>query len=417
MGTGEAKLEPDLCSAPRRRDERAVSDYMTYSLSSLQGCNLGVRSLLVLVSALFCLGSPLNAQETRHVSVPPTPTCPDCRIELDTVAVLSGPVSLGPHQLISKDRHGHFYVLPTGNPSPVLVYSSDGRFLRTLSGSSRDGSKEYRLPTVPQFLAGDTMVVYDSNMVRLVTMSPSGTVLRDVRPRIFPVRSAISPSGTWIVVAQKLTREAIGLPLHLLNRDGTVRRSFGAEDSEYSVSRCCPTERIVTFTQDDKIWVAGINRYVLERWDTTGAKSVEITRSAPWFTTWWQARPWYEAPPPPQIASLWYDGYGRIWTLIRVPDPSWADRLWEPPGGIRMKLDASGTEVPDDPRVDFDDVWDTMIEVIDPENGSLVASARFPFYVGYWFFGHGHFWTYRRDEGTDQLLIRRVRLVENGRVK
>lgn len=402
-------------SRQEREGQQARSTTMIRSLGWSQQWKSGVPLLLMVIVALPIPGSHLTSQEIRRLTVPPMPTCSECRIELDSVVVISGLVPLGPNQLVSRDQRGRFYVLPTDVASPVLVYSADGQFMGTLEGVSTDGSKRYRLPDVPHFLAGDTMVVYDSDMVRLVTMAPSGTVLRDVRPRIFPIQSAISPGGAWIVVAQKLTREAIGLPLHLLNHDGTVLRSFGVENPEYSVSRCCQSDRLLAFTPDDHIWVAGINRYVLERWDTMGVKSVEITRNAPWFKTWWHARPWYEEPPPPQMASLWYDPKGRIWTLIRVPDPAWAERRREPSGGLSMDQEASGREAPGDSQVDFDDVWDTVIEVIDADNGSLIASARFPFHVGYWFFSDGYFWTFRKDaDGAGEIFIRRVRLVEGG---
>jgi hypothetical protein len=112
-----------------------------------------------------------------------------------------------------------------------------------------------------------------------------------------------------------------------------------------------------------RFWVSRINKYVLELWDTSGRLSQVITRTAAWFEPWAtiSGPPWVVRPAP-MISTIWYSPDSLIWVALTVARENWKAAP-EP-----RRVSAS----------DESDYVDTLVEVIDPVNGSLVFSRRFP---------------------------------------
>ena len=112
-------------------------------------------------------------------------------------------------------------------------------------------------------------------------------------------------------------------------------------------------------------------QYVIELWDADGNTLTILERRVPWFTplTGPEPAPQFESDPPfhPYMLDLSEDEGGRIWVLVRVPDANWRS-------GIRRG------DTPDGPggliMVDPDKVYGTIIEVINPTDGIVLASQR-----------------------------------------
>jgi len=156
----------------------------------------------------------------------------------------------------------------------------------------------------------------------------------------------------------------MGLPLHVLEPDGTIVRSFGAVEHLH-VSRETDMNgfRAVAPVRDHpaRVWSARRNAYTIEQWDTTGRHLLTIVRRPDWFEPWLEPRrSTHPEPPKPYLSEVWEDSLGRLWVWILVADPRW--EAWRP--GARVRTD--------------EEQHDVILEIIDPVAGRLLASIRTP---------------------------------------
>jgi hypothetical protein len=180
-----------------------------------------------------------------------------------------------------------------------------------------------------------------------------------------PQIHAVALGGDRAVLAVALrTPSRVGLPLHLVE-DGKVVRSFGSLRGAYRPDIPYFDERTVAPAGPGSVWAAQPSRYVIEQWSTDGRKLRELRRSVGWFPPLlrsWSLSP--SQPPPTLLHQVWQDRAGRLWVSIGVPDRRWRSQLR--PGGPH------GYRVADRTRF-----YDTIIEVIDPRRGVVLASRRF----------------------------------------
>jgi hypothetical protein len=139
---------------------------------------------------------------------------------------------------------------------------------------------------------------------------------------------------------------------------------------------------------------------VLELWDTDGNKHAELVREADWFEPWIErelASP--DSPSPPFLRAIRGGSAGRLWVAIAVPAEDWAERLGPP------------IETARGPRYrPSSGAYNTIIEVIDAEEGRLLLSERIAPNVG-GFIDEGHLYAYREDEeGVPYIDVWRIEL-------
>ena len=112
------------------------------------------------------------------------------------------------------------------------------------------------------------------------------------------------------------------------------------------------------------------------------------------------AKPW-----PPRLCSIQQDERGLLWTISRVPDPAWqpiATSTTRP----RSELEARrGTQ----PARPDDSTFDTIVEVIDPERGALIAAIRLPQFVKQLFDGR-YFFVWRDTPDGPSVTVWRLKL-------
>jgi hypothetical protein len=169
-----------------------------------------------------------------------------------------------------------------------------------------------------------------------------------------------------------LSRDQVGFPLHLLDGNFEITRSFGASDEKFDVRDQLKHARALTLAGPEQVWAAHLFEYVIELWSISGTRVGEIRRTAGWLPDLQPRRPWRRGeplpPPRPGITSIQSDADGYVWVLGRVLDENWKPPRLEPvPGGAMLR---AIDDQPDDQN------YDTMIEVIDGQTGRLVASMR-----------------------------------------
>jgi hypothetical protein len=161
-------------------------------------------------------------------------------------------------------------------------------------------------------------------------------------------------------------------------------------------------------SRSGEIAVAHFNDYRIEVWDLSGTHLRTLEREAAWFPPGGEAgSPSADRQARPN-AGLWtprFDEHGRLWTFARVADGDWADALEtgpDPYGRPRMGV----------PQGSQSDLYDSMIEVLDPATGRLLASTRIDAALGFLLPG-GYAASYREDDGGNPFIdIWRMEVVE-----
>lgn len=313
--------------------------------------------------------SPLQAQ--RLVQIGSVTTCARCLIELEHVATVGDDDGLGMlgSVVIARDSRGRFYIFDYSDRGPIKLYAPDGTFVRVIGGEGR-GPGEYLIVPAIVVGAGDTVHVFDSGNLRHTVLSPSLAVVRThlIDVNIFPFQCVQLPGGDFVLNGIRRTAESLGYPLHRFTHDGGFVGSFGTDDTfvtpqtEYQKAR-----RTIAAAEGGGVWAAHPTEYRLEHWDDQGQLVTQLVRNADWFPphdNYGVLSP--DRPPEPRIVAVRVID-GNVWVVIHVGSAEW--RRW-----IRRRRGRDGVYWEAEA---YERVYDTVIEVIDPTRGSLIASTRF----------------------------------------
>ena len=292
--------------------------------------------------------------------------CPECEVVLEHVVTLGDAEGLGmlesDNNWVHSDSRGMYYV-----SSPELPYFSVfdpvGEIVRRV-GARGHGPGEFT--STSAFLVGkdDSLYVFDPWQRRMSVFSPNHELVRTVSVSFAAHPDAALVETAIVVNAAIHTMERIGYPLHLLDFDGEIVRSFGSIDGVYRPDmRDIIDGRAMTSAEGDAVWTGWWNQYVLERWDTAGYLTQTLRRDVEWFQPWWTPTTDIEIPPQPVTQDLMQQG-DTLWVLVLVADPNWRSAI---------KPDGRFFTVEDD-----NDYNDSVIEAIDLRNGQVRASTRFP---------------------------------------
>ena len=325
---------------------------------------------LTLISATILLTEPMAAQ-SRH-EIRSQPSCEDCSIEISHLLTLGeedGPGAIADVIGVARDSRGRSYVWQSIVPHEILVFERGGRFLDVI-GREGEGPGEYKSLGLVHVAMGDTLYLFDPGNTRITVLSPSWELVRTTLVTGI-VRGAVEVgNGTMVVNARINTPDRIGLPLHLVNRDGEILRSFGAEEAVYRPGSPWLSMRSITSGGENAVWAAHRTQYVVERWNTNAAKLGEFIRVADWFPprlTQTSITP--NDPPQPELQAIRRDSRGLLWVAVSVADEDWKRAL-----GPRKNT-------PEGPMYFWsamEEMFDTIIEVIDPTEGRLLVSQRLP---------------------------------------
>ena len=326
-----------------------------------------IRPLLVLAASLAV--APAAAQEV--VEIPRQLGCRGCAIEVERIAVLGeedGPGIIESDATeAAVDSRGRYFLFHAYAPY-VKVFDARGRYVKTL-GAEGQGPGEFRGVGIVRVSAGDTIHVFDSDNSTHSIFSPSLSFLRSHRLDFLPQLEAVALDANRAVVAVPIRTPArVGFPLHLVDR-GRIVRSFGSERGAFRPDIPYFDDRTIAPAGPGRIWSAHRNRYHIELWSTDGRKLRELRRSVDWFRPHASsgfASP--STPPAPLLQQVWQDRAGRLWVRTVVADPNWRRAVQRGgPHGYTVQ--------------DYDGYRDTVIEVIDPQRGRVLASRRFPMMV------------------------------------
>ena len=350
---------PDLADPRRKR----VTRFGTFSLRvcvalSLAACARGNKDPLL----DFLPGATV---------VRSNPSCLDCSVSLQIVTDLAEAkdkdVITGELRSLIVTNEG--VLVTNSTPGPPLLFAMDGRLKRQI-GVARDTPNEFEFPSLLRGGILDTVLVLDE---RRRTITFLNMPLQSVRtiPIEGRVRDmALMGDGDLIVVMPVASGDSVRPLSRVSLRDGAssvlpntaVKMPHGAAE-EFA-------DRIIAPSRDGlHFWSAHRLRYAVEKRKLNGELVQVFERDAEWFRPADRiAEVTPDAPPTARVVGLFEDSRGLLFIHSITADGRWHSAL----GGING-VDGKMRYVVHSPDL----YKDTRVEVIDPESGKLVATAKF----------------------------------------
>ena len=327
-------------------------------------------SLWMLVSLLVSAVQVWAQANTPRV-ISGGPTCGSCEIQVREVGVLGRrDTSLieWPTDIVVTSRRFVIATLPNKGEPPA-VFDRNGRFVSRL-GRVGGGPGEFEAAAQATVDPSDTLFITD-RAGRLSVFSPTFGFVRTVA---FPSGAlgivAVGPD-LLVVNASINDRESVGLPFHVFTHDGRKLRDIGDRSRPYLGAGGQRAWHRIAPSGPASFWaVPVVGDYRIERWTIEGRRDQYFQRQSDWFG----ALPkegisgsiLAHDPPISLVEAIWQDAAGLLWVVTRVVDrrgrgPTQA--LKTPEGTVNVPADADRT-------------WDSIIEVLNPADGTLVASKR-----------------------------------------
>ena len=359
--------------------------------------------LAFLIAALTMPGADVRAQQKSVVRGPPT--CPQCQIRLDHSITLDGnrSAAVGEPLTLARMSDGRILLNTMAGEPSLAVFDSTGAFIRRIG---RRGGGPGEFMTIGRFrvTGKDTLRIFDIAAGRMTVLT-SSFALVETRPVDVMLTGDLEMLADGRIVTAQITES--GLPLNIVGKDGKVERSFGAENPKFRREDAHLMWRWIAPARNGGVWAAPVTRYVLELWTFSGRKIRELERNVSWFKPHKQFglnRDKPNAPPNPGIMDLRMDSAGMLWVIVHVADEQWTSGL----GNVRGMYNRQVRGIADENKY-----WDSIIEVIDPVAGTLVAAQRFDQPLQ-WIGESAYASSYRQSaEGVPFVDVFRVSLVTN----
>ena len=323
---------------------------------------------LVCALLLLCFTSRSHGQQ----SMVGERSCRTCHVELKAVATIGS--AEGPGYLkdtfsgIYLDGKGRYWVFE--ERTPPRVFSHDGRYVKTI-GRMGQGPGEFSGPWGIFDAGDDTVAVIDRDRITLV--GPDLQIGRSTPSPVGEVWDGLTLSWPKNVVTNGRALEPgqSGRALHNISfESGTARsiRSFRAVESVPFTQQFAELRTYMTPAKKGGFWAVPAGRYEISRWSPDGRLLERIDRKPAWFagpSGWHMGSA--KAPPQPRINGVQEDANGLLWVYFSVGSPTYS-RGWRAPAG-------AAEVAPKD--MDYDLIFITRVEVIDPVAKSLIASTTF----------------------------------------
>ena len=327
----------------------------------------------------FAASTSASQGSPNVVSIPDEPQCRTCEIRAARIRSWEMPddsadgFPIG----IRSDNLGRFWVLRRGDVP--AVFDSSGRFLRAIGRHGR-GPGEYMFPTEVLAVPPDTVVVLDGDLRRATVLDRTFQVARTVAlPMHVRGPVVLSWPGRVLGSGSVSARGAAAKPLHELSfasgNRAVVTRSFGAAAVDSRRGGMVTTSHSLTAPGNGAFWAGWMFGYQLTRFAVDGRALRLIGREPDWFREPSQGGLGTPSTPPPSLlVGLEEDRQGRLWTFLRVPSKSWKAAWPTLPPGTREVSSRS---------IAVEKLYDTLIEVIDPRAGRVIARRRLDgYFVG-----------------------------------
>ena len=296
-------------------------------------------------------------------------TCESCEIQLEYLTTLGddgdGPGAIPSYPTsIAQDSKGRYFVTApyTGEERPY-VFNAAGAFQSRLGGIG-EGPREFQQADYLS-VSKDSVLVYDGPQARIAVYSPDLRYVRSL-PGIPPLYRWIEfPDGT--LLANRTDYRSP--PLVHLGRSGELVTEFGAAYEEFDRSAWLRPVRYIAPSSSGGVWSVQLAfSFVIREWDRGGNLIRTVEPETEWFQEHDVPRnPSPDETPQSRINGIWEDDRGLLWIVGTAASTNWSDGLGQP-----RRIE--GQDVHE--VVDPDLVYDTVIEVLDPDAEEPVLYHR-----------------------------------------
>jgi hypothetical protein len=182
----------------------------------------------------------------------------------------------------------------------------------------------------------------------------------------------------------------VGQPLHIIDPAGRIARSLAGTE-KWDPAKLYLGMRNIAPASGNRIWSAHTGAYRVELWGPDGSNPLTLVRNPRWFRPWeHEVRRSAEGLERPRIVDVAEDRQGRLWVSILVRDPK--------------RRPSRGTGEVAFTEIDLDAEFDTVLEVLDPRSGRLLAQTRFERSIAE-FIGDGSMVISRREDADGNIVV------------
>ncbi len=338
---------------------------------------------MVVASAILWPCS-VSAQDVIQISTEP----PACAVVLDEAVRLGDiddPGTVGPAGQITQLASGDFLVAHWDNGARIMVYGADGRYRESI-GRRGEGPGEFSDPGIGKLrpAPGGGAFILDPGTRRITHLAADWSLLGTTQiGAIFPLDFVPLASGRGFVVGGWGRAED--------GRFGAVAEHLDAEGAVRETIAVVPTDRELinhffapaAVDDEGRVWRSLPVEYAVEAWDPAAPdRFLRLEGQPEWFRPWPPADGYpLEAPPFSVIQGLRHRD-GLLWLATSVADDGWREAVANPVQGV---------------PIDGNRRRDTVVEVVDPATGELVARSVLDDWL--WWTGDGGYLYAARDEG------------------
>lgn len=361
------------------------------------------------------VGSLAAQEPVRVVDAPPEARCEiEVRPEV-TLGAPDDPVAISPISSMTRLPDGRFLVANLYEPGRVAVYDREGRLEGTF-GREGEGPGEYGEIVGLSGGPGDSIFVWSRASVTVLD-AQEFAVQRTARLEVRPRRAVLADDGRMLVTAAHTTPELIGFPVHLVDPDGGLERSFGEGAGEpVGIFNPIAEQRAMAAGRDHTVWLARQDRYRIEEWGLSGELRHRLERDVPWFPPdqdFQDPEAGWERPPRTNLVAIREDAAGRVWTLLNVPGTNWTPASRPVPGRMSEQEISRASRAFDIERRERD--LDRTFELIDPFTGQVLGTRRVGELYLFGWLPHPYAFRHReRPDGYLELEVVRLECLPTG---
>jgi hypothetical protein len=244
-----------------------------------------------------------------------------CSIAIERHRSLRIPAS-GPrlysYNLIVVRSKNHYFLAPTSDLAGLLVFSSDGSFSHRIGERGEEPGKFRNIESLAVG-PGDSLYVFDVRDMHLTVLSPTGTIARRV-PVPNRIRSVVSLGASRFVAHMVLnTPNEFGLPLHHLDGQGRVHRSFGTVDQAVPLGGEHRLYRVIGRATDSTVWSSRLDSVALEEWTISGRRIRRVEGELFRLAMRHGVTTYTKQDPGPRLRHIWRSDDGFLWVLMTFP--------------------------------------------------------------------------------------------------
>ena len=313
------------------------------------------------IALIVCAGIPRPSAAQSLLAI--ADEAGQCAVQLREVLRLGDPGdpgTIGSRPEITHTAAGRYVVASVENRGQLLVFDSDGAFLETVGGNG-DGPGEYRVPGRMRPGSDGGLRILDLVNRRITHLSPDGGLLEttDIRSLHGLDFVTLAAGERHAVSGFGQIDDVLSATTEIVDGDGVRVASLGAVPVASWVVNFFRAP--VALDGQGRVWTTRAGEYAFEAWDPEEGSEpmTRLVGDPEWFDPGPpQPGAPVSAPAPSIVISLRFDR-GLLWTGTWVADEEWETGAGAAPSPL-----------------DLDRLLDTILDVIDPASGALVARTR-----------------------------------------